>query len=219
MAILITGSSGTREAESWDGESTAAPKLYITYTNPEICDNNIDDDGDGLTDCNDPDCYKLLNREFDQSFTFWDFYFQGGASATRTVDNTSQLSGINSAQFNISISTGTNWHVQFAQPNVSLEAGKTYEISFRAKASANRTINAFTDFGADPWTTYFSQDVNITTTAQTFTYTYTQSENRATARFGFNLGQSTQTVWIDNVVLREICVTPSSHPWLWLVNF
>ncbi|MBK8820602.1 MAG: hypothetical protein IPN49_16515 [Saprospiraceae bacterium] len=57
LSILITGSSGTREAESWDGEAAAAPRLYITYTPPsEICNNGIDDDGDGFTDCLDSDC-------------------------------------------------------------------------------------------------------------------------------------------------------------------
>ncbi|MBK6564036.1 MAG: hypothetical protein IPG18_02325 [Saprospiraceae bacterium] len=29
---------------------------------PEICANGIDDDGDGLTDCADPDCYIILKQ-------------------------------------------------------------------------------------------------------------------------------------------------------------
>ena len=28
---------------------------------PEICDDGIDNDGDGLVDCNDPDCVSNLN--------------------------------------------------------------------------------------------------------------------------------------------------------------
>lgn len=29
----------------------------------EVCDNNVDDDGDGRTDCNDPDCYDTGSPE------------------------------------------------------------------------------------------------------------------------------------------------------------
>lgn len=183
----------------------------------EICNNGIDDDGDGLTDCYDPDCYMILNREFDEGFTSWDFHVQSGSAATRTIDNSSQLSGVNSARINVSTASGTNWHIQFVQSNKLLEAGKTYKISFRAKAASNRVINVFTDLGADPWTTYLYQDVNITTTAQTYTYTYTQNVTTSIGRVGFNLGQSNQTVWIDNIVFYEDCcpsivsTTPASR--------
>lgn len=38
---------------------TATDEVVITDDNcPEICDNGIDDDGDGLIDCNDPDCLQ-----------------------------------------------------------------------------------------------------------------------------------------------------------------
>lgn len=34
------------------------PTVDKTRTTPEICDNSSDDDGDGLADCGDPDCYQ-----------------------------------------------------------------------------------------------------------------------------------------------------------------
>jgi uncharacterized protein YjdB len=180
----------------------------VAKCTPEICTNQTDDDGDGLTDCNDPDCWKLNNREFDNGSTNWDFYAQGGAAATQTVDNTSQLSGKNAARINITTSTGTNWHVQFLQNNVLLESGKTYRFSFRAKAASNRTITAIADLGASPWTSFFSQDVNLTTSSQTFTYTFSQATTTSIGRVGFNVGQSSQTVWIDNVAFYEVCTIP-----------
>jgi uncharacterized protein YjdB len=175
---------------------------------PEICANLTDDDDDSLIDCNDPDCWKIINREFDEGNSGWDLYNQNGAASTRTVDNTSQLSGKNAMRINISTATGTNWHIQFLQQNVLLETGKTYQVSFSARSTASRTIGVFTDLGASPWTTYFSQNVNLTTTAQTFTFTYTQNVTTSIGRVGFNLGQSNQTVWIDNVIFTEVCQVP-----------
>lgn len=171
----------------------------------EICDNNIDDDGDGLIDCFDPDCGLIVNREFDQGFTGWNLYTQSGANATVTIDNTSQLSGINSARFNISSVSGTDWHIQAVQTNRSIVAGKTYKLTFRARASANRQIAAAVDLGVSPWTSYFFQNVSLTTTAQNYSYTFTASTTTSLARLVFNLGINSATVWLDNVQLTEVC--------------
>ncbi|MBK6783586.1 MAG: hypothetical protein IPG79_07390 [Saprospiraceae bacterium] len=110
---------------------------------PEICANGIDDDGDGLTDCADPDCYLILNREFDEGFTSWDFYQQGGAVATRTVDNTSQLSGKNSARINISTSTGTNIHIQLVSKQCSIRSRKNIQNFFQGKSICKQSYKCF----------------------------------------------------------------------------
>jgi len=52
--VTVTDNSG----------ATSSSSVTITEdcsTTPEICDNGIDDDGDGLTDCNDPDCANASN--------------------------------------------------------------------------------------------------------------------------------------------------------------
>ncbi|MBK8622860.1 MAG: Ig-like domain-containing protein [Saprospiraceae bacterium] len=147
----------------------------------------------------------VQNPEFNSGTTSWELYAQGGAAATLNHDNTSQLSGVNSARINISTATGTDWHVQFVENGLTLEAGKTYTLSFRARAAAARVINASVDLGQDPWTNYLYQNVNVTTTGQLFTYTFTQPAGTSNGRVVFNLGQSNQTVWIDDVKLFEAC--------------
>lgn len=151
---------------------------------------------------------NIQNHQFDQSVSNWNLYLQSGNSATASQDNTSQLSGVNSARVNIASSSGTNWHIQLIQEGVRLEAGKFYQLSFSAKAASNRTINAFVDLGQSPWTSYFSQNVSLTSTSQTFTFTFAQAETTSVGRVGFNLGQSSQTVWIDDVIFNEICELP-----------
>jgi uncharacterized protein YjdB len=178
----------------------------ITNCTDEICENGIDDDGDGLVDCFDPDCGLVLNREFDEGLTNWNLYQQSGATANAVIDNTSQLSGLNSARINITAISGSDWHIQATQNNVSLVAGKTYNLSFSAKASTNRQIVAAIDLGQSPWTSYFYQILNITTSAQNFTYSFTASATTPLARVVFNLGLATGTVWLDNVQLIEVCI-------------
>ncbi len=47
----ITGSANAGEVEDYQ----------IEINTPEICENGLDDDGDGLIDCEDPDCYLASN--------------------------------------------------------------------------------------------------------------------------------------------------------------
>ena len=174
----------------------------------EICNNGIDDDGDGLTDCYDPDCNFVLNGEFDNTNSNWGVYTSNGAAATMSIDKTAGMSGLNSAKVSITTSTGTDWHVQLAQGNFTLIAGKTYEFSFQAKASSARATTAGLQLSVSPWTGYYWTTVNLTTTATTYTYQFTPTvtiNNNVTLLF--NLGTAAGTVWIDKVVLKEVCST------------
>ena len=53
-----TSDAGTYTITYTDGNGCTATQNYTVTVNSclEICDNGIDDDGDGLTDCDDPDC-------------------------------------------------------------------------------------------------------------------------------------------------------------------
>lgn len=148
---------------------------------------------------------KVANFEMNNDLNGWSFYYQSGNNASASLDNTNQLSGPNSARINITTASGTNWHIQYLQNNKTLQAGKIYEVKFKAKSTANRIINAFVDLGQSPWTTYFNQDINLTTSSQTYSFTFTQTADTPLGRIGFNLGQSAQTVWLDSITLVEKC--------------
>ncbi len=55
MSLIITG-SGKRVAEAFEKSSSTPAQLIIEFCSEEICDNGIDDDGDGYVDSFDPDC-------------------------------------------------------------------------------------------------------------------------------------------------------------------
>ncbi len=172
----------------------------------EICNNNIDDDGDGLVDCLDPDCGQISNREFDTDFTDWFTSTTSPAIATYSIDKTSQLSGINSAKINVTTSSSQIWHAQIGQSGKTIESGKTYRITFKAKASTARSINSLIQLGATPWTEYASSNHAVTTSAQTFTYTFVASATiNNNILFSINVGTVIGTIWIDDVRFEEVC--------------
>ena len=121
MAILVEG-SGERTAESYNGEVAAAPRLVIEYCDnippPEICDNGIDDDNDGLIDCADPDC-------------------NNGLTVTAALINNSICSG---EQTTLSASaTGGDGNYTFSWDN-SLANGNSHTINPTTSTTYNVTV-------------------------------------------------------------------------------
>ncbi|GEM_PF-5249847 len=105
------------------GQGTTAAITDVGVNNcGEICDNGIDDDSDGQIDNLDGDCCPndITNEKFDNGTTDWLIYQQSGASATFTIDNSSQLSGTNSAFVNISATNGNSWDIQLTQINLKI---------------------------------------------------------------------------------------------------
>ncbi|MEO1258229.1 MAG: DNRLRE domain-containing protein [Bacteroidota bacterium] len=173
----------------------------------EICNNGIDDDGDGLIDCNDPDCNFITNNEFDNGTTDWLLYQQTGASATLSVDNSGQLSGTNSAFVNLSATNGNQWDIQLAQVDISIVAGATYTVSFEARATANKSIHVQAQERAAPWTSYWGENISLTTSATAYSYTFVAGTTSNNVGLMFDLGTTTTDVWIDHVFFGETCLT------------
>ena len=97
------------------------------------------------------------------------------------------------------------WHVQLTRGNIELQAGKTYEVKFYLQGvSARRYVevrigrdgfpyDAFAEFG----------EVVATANGRTVTKTFTmQSGNVSNARFEFNLGKYSGTVYLSDVSLN-----------------
>ena len=97
------------------------------------------------------------------------------------------------------------WHVQLTRGNIELQSGKTYEVKFYLQGvSARRYVevrigrdgfpyDAFAEFG----------EVVATVNGRTVTKTFTmQSGNVSNARFEFNLGKNSGTVYLSDVSLN-----------------
>ncbi|MBI1223634.1 MAG: hypothetical protein GC192_00225 [Bacteroidetes bacterium] len=174
------------------------------YACTEICGNNIDDDGDGYTDCN---CDLITNGEFDNGITGWGMNIQSGSSASGAIDNTSQLSGVNSGAVTISTASGTDWHIQVYQTGLSLQSGKTYTVSFQSKSTGSRTMGVALQQSVWPYTVYWAQTVTLSATGSTYTFDYPSTINNAgQVALMFNMGQSNKKVWIDKISITPKCL-------------
>lgn len=107
-----------------------------------------------------------------------------------------------------------DWYIQLNQDNLTLEQGKTYSISFKAKSTIERKIRYALQKNGGDWANYSKTDepINLTTEWQTFTKEFTMDNDTDTAtRFNITMGSvggeritAKHDVIIDDIELKEI---------------
>jgi endoglucanase len=96
------------------------------------------------------------------------------------------------------------WDAGVGQNAVRLKAGATYQFSFEASATPGATIRATVQLGAEPYTSYFVEDLTFDSEVRRVERTFTATEDTANAQVAFQLGGNTGefTFCLDNVSLR-----------------
>ena len=151
----------------------------------------------------EPDVTNLVqNPEFDNGTNNWYLWNNIGANSSMSVVQNGGLSGANSLFVDVITPSSTDWYICLYQP-FNLEAGKEYQISFTAKASGAKTIKASLQENGGAWATYWTQAVNLTTSAQTFgPYTFNCNVTKL-GDLKFFLALGSADVWIDNVIITD----------------
>ncbi len=128
--------------------------------------------------------------------------------------NSAATSSVSGGKLTINITTaGTEaYQPQLVQKGITLDEGINYRLTFDASAVAARSIEAVFQNSSD-YTTYASENFNLTTTQQTFTFEFEMaSPSDMNTQFAFNVGGTgaTQNVTISNVKL--ICIASVTNP-------
>ncbi|MBO5352583.1 MAG: carbohydrate binding domain-containing protein [Lachnospiraceae bacterium] len=101
-----------------------------------------------------------------------------------------------------------DYSVQLVQPNIPLEKGSTYEISFEAYASENRTFHLAIKAPDRNWIEYFpTTTVELGTEPQTYTYQVKMKDaSDGNGRLEFNMGAagSVGTIYLTNVSVKKL---------------
>lgn len=135
----------------------------------------------------------------------WDTWFgEGGAGSV-------QYNQGNLATITVTNAGSQSYSVQLFKDNMELPDG-TYELSFKAKADAERSmvVNVGKGLNFDPWFDPFmpSASFNLTTEWQTFTHNFTKSNAYPNGKLVFEVGKAISgtaatTVYFDDVVLNK----------------
>ncbi|MBK9014108.1 MAG: carbohydrate binding domain-containing protein [Saprospiraceae bacterium] len=153
---------------------------------------------------------QLLDNNFENGNPNgdWKLELHDAAAATLSIVQTNPFEGQDCALVSVTNVTGTGWHIQFKQENLSVEAGKTYTVHFAARAEQPATIYAYTMRNLDPWTWYGSKQISLTPQWQEFSYTFIAPEDNADfVRFAFSFENQLGNFYFDKMSLADAGAT------------
>lgn len=153
------------------------------------------------------DLFPLQNGDFSYGLNGWEPFTQGGAAAFSDANGAAKIA--------VSNVGGEAWNVMLNQSNLSLTKGLTYVLSFDARSTAVRDIEAALE-NATYVRLFYSGPLMLTPSMQHFEFTFKMAADDMLA-LKFLLGKTAQSaagphdIFIDNVVL-EVKDAPVLRP-------
>ncbi len=156
----------------------------------------------------------IKNGSFNSGLAGYETGLYEEGDATFGVD--SQKAGNDTAfDADIKDSGKYDWSIQVKQPGITLEKGKTYKLTFKAKATVDRTISVVMQKDGskdDDWDVYSgANDIDLTSKWQNFDLTFQMKKDTDTnALLSISLGTigeritDVHHVYMDDFVLVEV---------------
>ncbi len=99
--------------------------------------------------------------------------------------------------------SGTDWHLQFKQEKLALEARKFYTVSFRGRAGAPKSIRVGVTQAHEPWGNLgLSEECALAPEWRSFSFGFTCAASDDNCRLGFTVGRDVTAVELADVALR-----------------
>ncbi len=154
-----------------------------------------------------PENTVLKNGAFSNRLEAWTFEARESSDATYFVGN---------RVFHVQITDGggDTWDISLSQHDIAIVEGKSYEVTFKARAVEAREIQAYSGLVNAPFTRFNKNDTfSLTTEWQTFTYQFTVGTfGTAPVWLRFDFGKSNADVYVDDVSLVELPVSSVHSP-------
>jgi hypothetical protein len=149
----------------------------------------------------------MENGGFEDAIAYpWSFWSNTteGCVATVSRDTADRVEGAASARIDISSTSGEAWHIELAQRDRAWTEGTGYDVVFQAKSDVARFITLSAQKGSPDWSNYgLHQRVAIGTDWEEHTVSFTANETTTESRVQFMVGETTGTVWLDDVRVYE----------------
>lgn len=147
----------------------------------------------------------LVNSGFEDGQTAWLFDTWDPAEGNLSIVNNESFAGQSSARIDVTTQTDASWQIQFRQVGLDLEAGKTYQVDFAAKAAGGGSFNASVYLDDAPYTGYLNESPNISPYWKNYSFEFTPETAASGVRLTFQFGESpTTSYWIDEVRFLEL---------------
>ena len=132
----------------------------------------------------------------------WDFWAdsENGYQASAHIDNANPGAGASSARVDVTAGGGVDWRVSLYSDAASIVKGKSYDITFLARADKARPISVAVQKGSPDWREYSDWNTfNLSSSWKRYSLSFESKGTDKKARVQFMTGATTGSVWIDEV--------------------
>ncbi|MBN1562056.1 carbohydrate binding domain-containing protein, partial [candidate division KSB1 bacterium] len=130
----------------------------------------------------------------------WVLELHEGARATMAIDETNPHKGSRCAKIDVTNVTGTNWHIQWKQVNLTIKQDSLYTVTFAGRSDATRSVNVAIQQDTDPWTVFYSTTVQLGSDWKTYWFSFLASTTVERAiRLSYSLGGAAGSYWFDDI--------------------
>lgn len=149
-------------------------------------------------------CEIVQNSGFTNGTSNWFLQTTGGTAGNLTLDNNGY------AKVQVTTTGTSNWQLALRQTGLSLEHGKTYEVSYVAYADAPRSSNVI--ISKSDGTQYFYQNQALTDSPTFYTYQFTMSAASDTnAYVNVGVGSKAINAYYENISIGEVNCKPCQY--------
>jgi hypothetical protein len=135
----------------------------------------------------------------DSSWGFW-ADSTNGYQASAQIDHSNPGAGKASARVDVTATPGTDWRVALYSDGAAVKKGKSYDISFLARANEARPLSLIIQKGSPDWRQYGETNkFDLTSHWKRYHLSFESSGTDSKARVEFMAGATTGSVWIDDV--------------------
>jgi hypothetical protein len=130
----------------------------------------------------------------------WQLEQHETATATMGIDESNPFAGTRSARVDVTNVSGTDWHIQWKQVNITIKEDSIYTVTFAGRSDASRTISIAVQQDTDPWAVFYNASFQLQTEWQTFTFSFRAPQtNDNQTRLSFSLGGEEGSYWFDDI--------------------
>ena len=159
----------------------------------------------------------LLNPSFDTGTTSWSFYVEAASAKAIGTRDTVEYDTAPASYRIESVNKGTAQNqIQFYTVGLNIEAGKTYNLKFKAKSTVDCKIpSVYPMMKGSPYTKYATPVTNlfVSTEWNSYSVNFKSNTTDSNARITFFLGGALpdgEVLYIDSLSFKEVVVaTPT----------
>lgn len=130
----------------------------------------------------------------------WTMELHEGSQAQMSIVNTDPYAGAKCAQVEVTNATGTSWHIQWKQINITIKKDSLYTVSFAGRADASRPVSVVLQRNSSPYEVFYSSGFQLGPAWKVYEFSFaSQTTITNGVKLSISLGSEKGIYYFDEI--------------------